>query len=58
MYESTFIEIFKLKTPAIRGVHPFGHSVYYRGTTFTTDYHDGDEDWIMQDLDQVKLALK
>jgi hypothetical protein len=44
----------------------FGGSVYYRGTTFTTDMPnvmDGDDDWIMQDeknmdLNQIKLALE
>lgn len=54
-------------SPAVRGeyIH-FGHSVYYRGTTFTTDMPNlinGDDDWIMNDeknmnLDQVKLALE
>lgn len=67
--ESRLLKFDKLKklTPAIRGEYTyFGHSVYYRGTTFTTDMPniiDGDEDWIMQDeknmdLDQVKLALE
>lgn len=67
--EARLLKINKLKklTPAIRGEYVmFGHSVYYRGTTFTTDMPniiDGDDDWIMQDeknmnLDQVKLALE
>lgn len=67
--ESRLLKFPKLKklTPAIRGEYTmFGHSVYYRGTTFTTDMPniiDGDDDWIMQDeknmdLDQVKLALE
>lgn len=67
--EARLLKFAKLKklTPAIRGEYTmFGHSVYYRGTTFTTDMPniiDGDEDWIMQDeknmdLDQVKLALE
>ncbi|WP_051234469.1 hypothetical protein [Flavobacterium denitrificans] len=67
--EARLLKFDKLKklTPAIRGEYPlFGHSVYYRGTTFTTDMPnimDGDEDWILQDeknmdLDQVKLALE
>jgi hypothetical protein len=67
--EARLLKFEKLKklTPAIRGEYTmFGHSVYYRGTTFTTDMPniiDGDEDWIMQDeknmdLDQVKLALE
>lgn len=67
--EARLLKFAKLKklTPAIRGEYPlFGHSPYYRGTTFTTDMPniiDGDDDWIMQDeknmdLDQVKLALE
>ena len=67
--EARLLKFEKLKklTPAIRGEYvSFGHSVYYRGTTFTTDMPniiDGDEDWIMQDeknmdLNQVKLALE
>lgn len=53
--------------PAIRGEYAqFGHSVYYRGRTFTTDMPNivsGDDDWILQqeknmDLEQVKLALQ
>jgi hypothetical protein len=67
--EARLLKFEKLKklTPAIRGEYTmFGHSVYYRGTTFTTDMPniiDGDEDWIMQDeknmdLEQVKLALQ
>ena len=67
--EARLLKFTKLKklTPAIRGEYTmFGNSVYYRGTTFTTDMPnimDGDDDWIMQDeknmdLDQVKLALE
>lgn len=67
--EARLLKFSKLKklTPAIRGEYVmFGHSVYYRGTTFTTDMPniiDGDDDWILQDeknmdLDQVKLALE
>jgi hypothetical protein len=67
--EARLLKFSKLKklTPAIRGEYVmFGHSVYYRGTTFTTDMPnimDGDDDWIMQDeknmdLEQVKLALE
>jgi len=67
--EARLLKSEKLKklTPAIRGEYTmFGNSVYYRGTTFTTDMPniiDGDDDWIMQDeknmnLDQVKLALE
>ena len=67
--EARLLKFDKLKklTPAIRGEYVmFGHSVYYRGTTFTTDMPniiDGDDDWIMQDeknmdLEQVKLALE
>ena len=67
--EARLLKFDKLKklTPAIRGEYVmFGHSVFYRGTTFTTDMPniiDGDDDWIMQDeknmdLEQVKLALE
>lgn len=67
--EARLLKFAKLKklTPAIRGEYTlFGSSVYYRGTTFTTDMPniiDGDDDWILQDeknmdLDQVKLALE
>jgi len=67
--EARLLKFDKLKklTPAIRGEYTmFGHSPYYRGTTFTTDMPniiDGDDDWIMRDeknmnLEQVKLALE
>ena len=67
--EARLLKHAKLKklTPAIRGEYAmFGGSVYYRGTTFTTDMPnviDGDDDWILQDeknmdLNQVKLALE
>lgn len=54
-------------TPALRGEYAqFGHSVFYRGRTFTTDMPNvllGDDDWIMaqeknMDLNQVKNALQ
>lgn len=59
----------KLKklTPALRGEYVrYGHSVYYRGRTFTTDMPnvaDGDYDWILDqeknmDVEQIKLALQ
>jgi hypothetical protein len=68
-YESPILKFSKLKkvTPANRGEYTrFGHSVYYRGTSFTTDMPniiDGDEDCITQDeknmdLDKVKLAME
>lgn len=67
--EARLLKFDKLKklTPSIRGEYVnFGHSVFYRGRTFTTDMPnivDGDDDWIMQqeknmDLNQVKLALQ
>lgn len=67
--EARILKFLKLKklNPAIRGEYAlFGHSVFYRGRTFTTDIPniiDGDDDWIMQqeknmDIDQVKLALQ
>jgi hypothetical protein len=57
----------KKLTPAIRGEYAhFGHSVFYRGRTFTTDMPnilDGDDEWILQteknmQLEQVKMALE
>lgn len=67
--EARLLKFEKLKklTPAIRGEYTmFGHSVYYRGTTFTTDMPniiDGDDDWILNDeknmdVDQIRLALE
>ncbi len=60
-------KMLKKLNPAIRGEHAqFGHSVFYRGRTFTTDMPnilDGDDDWITlqekeMDLEQVKVALQ
>jgi len=57
----------KKLTPAIRGEYAsFGHSVYYRGKTVTSDMPnilEGDDDWILQnekhfDVEQAKLALQ
>lgn len=67
--EARLLKFDKLKKlmPAIRGEYTiFGHSVYYRGSTFTTDMPnimDGDDDWILNDeknmnMDQVRLALE
>jgi hypothetical protein len=67
--EARLLKFSKLKKldPAIRGEYAqFGHSVFYRGRTFTTDMPnilDGDDDWIMQqeknmNIEQVKLALE
>lgn len=67
--EARILKFDKLKklTPAIRGEYAtFGHSVFYRGRTFTTDMPnilDGDDDWIMQqekhyDPEKAKLALE
>lgn len=66
--EARVLKFIKLKklNPAIRGEYAlFGHSIFYRGRTFTTDIPnivEGDDDWIMQqeknmDLEQIKLAL-
>lgn len=53
-------------TPALRGEFVrFGHSVYYRGNTFTTDMPNillNDDEWILtmekeMDREQVELAL-
>jgi hypothetical protein len=67
--ESKYLDPDKLKklTPALRGEYVgFGHSVYYRGRTFTTDMPnitEGDYDWILDaekqmDVEQIKLALQ
>jgi len=67
--EAKYIDPDKLKklTPALRGEYvTFGHSVYYRGRTFTTDMPnvaDKDYDWILDqeknmDKEQIKLALQ
>ena len=67
--EARLLKSDKLKklNPAIRGEYlEFGHSVYYRGRTFTTDMPnilDGDDDWILRqekemNIEQVKLALE
>lgn len=67
--ESRTLDPDKLKklTPALRGEYVnFGHSVYYRGRTFTTDMpnvSEGDYDWILDgekqmDIEQIKLALE
>nr|WP_317631394.1 hypothetical protein [uncultured Flavobacterium sp.] len=67
--ESRVLKFDKLKklTPALRGEYvQFGHSVFYRGKTFTTDIPnilDGDDDWILQNeknmnKEQVELALQ
>lgn len=67
--EAKYIDPDKLKklTPALRGEYvDFGHSVYYRGRTFTTDMPnvaDNDYDWILDqeknmDIAQIKLALQ
>lgn len=54
-------------TPALRGEYVrFGHSVYYMGSTFTTDMPNillKDNDWILQmekemDQEQIELALQ
>lgn len=66
--EAKYLEFAKLKklTPALRGYTEFAHSVYYRGSTFTTDMPnvaDGEYDWILDrekdmDPEQIKLALE
>src|SRR5690606_31256139 len=50
--EIKYIEFDKIKklTPALRGYPQFAHSVYYRGSTFTSDMPnvaDGEFDWIL-----------
>lgn len=66
--EAKYLEFAKLKklTPALRGYTNYSHSVYYRGSTFTTDMPnvaDGEYDWILDrekdmDKEQIKLALE
>lgn len=67
--EARLLDPDKLKklTPALRGEYVnFGHSVFYRGRTFTTDMPnvaDKDYDWILDqeknmDVEQIKLALQ
>ena len=61
--EARNIDFSKAKklTPALRGYPAFGHSVYYRGFTATTDIPniaDGDYDWILareKDMDQQQI---
>ncbi|WP_271407309.1 hypothetical protein [Tenacibaculum soleae] len=61
--EARNIDFAKAKklTPALRGYPAFGHSVYYRGFTATTDIPniaDGDYDWILareKDMDQQQI---
>ena len=67
--EAKYLDPDKLKklTPALRGEYVgFGHSVYYRGRTFTTDMpniSEGDYDWILDaeklmDVEQIKMAYQ
>ena len=67
--EAKYIDPDKLKklTPALRGEYvDFGHSIYYRGRTFTTDMPnvaDKDYDWIVDqeknmDRQQIETALQ
>lgn len=66
--ESKYLDFEKLKKlmPALRGYPQFGHSIFYRGMSFTTDMPniiEGDHDWILDrekdmDVEQIKRALK
>lgn len=67
--EMKYVKFDKLKklTPAIRGEYTgFGHSVFYRGRTFTTDMPniaDKENDWILElektmDVNQIKMILE
>ncbi len=66
--EAKYLEFQKLKKlmPALRGYVDFAHSIYYRGSTFTTDMPnigEGEYDWILDreknmDISQIKLALQ
>ena len=65
--EAKYLKEDKLKklTPAIRGDYiRFGHSPFYRGRTFTTDYPDPnsiyEDDWILRmakNMDRKKMGL-
>lgn len=66
--EAKYLDFNKLKklTPALRGYKKFAASVYYRGSTFTTDMPnvaDGEYDWILDrekemDVKQCQMALQ
>lgn len=66
--EGKYLDFQKLKKlmPALRGYPAFGHSIFYRGMTFTTDMPniiEGEYDWILErekdmDVAQMKLILK
>lgn len=66
--ETKYLDFEKIKklTPALRGYKKFSKSVYYRGSTFTTDMPniaDGEHDWILDrqkemDPEQCQLALR
>jgi hypothetical protein len=66
--EAKYLDFNKIKklTPALRGYKKFAASVYYRGSTFTTDMPnvaDGEFDWILDrekemNEDQCRLALQ
>ena len=66
--ETKYLDFKKVKKlmPALRGYPAFGHSVFYRGMSFTTDMPniiEGDYDWILgrekdMDVQQMKDILK
>lgn len=66
--EAKYLDFDKIKklTPALRGYKKFAKSVFYRGSTFTTDMPniaDGEYDWIIdrekdQNEQQNRLALR
>jgi hypothetical protein len=66
--ETKYLDFDKIKklTPALRGYKKFAKSIFYRGSTFTTDMPniaDGEHDWILdreKDMNtkQVQLALR
>ena len=65
--ETKYLDFDKIKklTPALRGYPQFGHSVFYRGSSFTTDMPnvmEGDFDWIFErekdmNVQQIKDIL-
>ena len=65
--ETKYLDFKKVKKlmPALRGYPEFGHSVFYRGMSFTTDMPnilEGDYDWILEreedmNVQQIKDVL-
>ena len=59
--ETKYLDFKKVKKlmPALRGYPAFGHSVYYRGMSFTTDMPnilEGDHDWILDREEDMNVG--